>query len=77
MTKIITMQDAIQTGRSGIVRDLRLLMEDERGDALAEYAIISAIFAVAMLSTMHLIANETGTNVNRTATALTNQSYMT
>lgn len=68
------MQDADQIGRSGIARDLRLLMEDERGGALSEYALITAVLAMAMLGTLHLISTEAGTNLNRTANNLTAQS---
>jgi Flp pilus assembly pilin Flp len=50
-------------------------MAGERGSTLAEYALVATIFALAMLGTLRLITNETGTNITRTSNSLTNQSY--
>jgi|GEM_PF-4369251 len=69
------MQDAPQTKRGDGAGMLMLLLEDERGNTLAEYAIVTAIFAVAMAGTLHLISNELGNNLSRTSNSLTNQSY--
>jgi len=69
------MQDAIETLRPQTVTVFKRLLDDERGDTLAEYALITAIFACAMAGTLHLISNELGNNLSRTSNSLTNQSY--
>jgi Flp pilus assembly pilin Flp len=69
------MQDAAWPRRPLDVGGFKSLMLDERGDALAEYALISAIFAMAMLGALHLIANELGNNLSRTGNSLTNLGY--
>lgn len=56
-------------------RSFRDLLTDQRGSALTEYALISALFALALLATLHTIQNEAGNNLTRTGNGLTNMSY--
>jgi len=69
------MQDADHTRRPRKRAASVRPMAGERGSTLAEYALVATIFALAMLGTLHLITNETGTNITRTSNSLTNQSY--
>jgi Flp pilus assembly pilin Flp len=69
------MQDAAQHRRLPGADALRRFWEDERGDALAEYALVTAILAMAMVGTLHLISTQGGNKLANTGSALTNQAY--
>ena len=49
--------------------------DDRRGNALAEYALVTAVLAMAMLGTLGVISHEEGNKINNTGSALTNQAY--
>ena len=74
-TNTTMMQDAAHTGRSRGAGLLRRFMADDRGDALAEYALVTAVLSIAMLATLHLISTQGGNKLNNTGNALTNQAY--
>jgi Flp pilus assembly pilin Flp len=48
------------------ITSLRLLVRDERGATMAEYALIAAVFALAMMAVLNLIQSESGAQLSTT-----------
>ena len=62
---------------SGPVRSAikKLLLNDNKGAALVDYAIVLSVFSLLVLGSLNLFATLPGKNLNRTSASLTNMSY--
>ena len=49
-------------------------LSDEGGAALVDYALISALFSLAMLTGLQLISHQVGNNLNDTGNNFTNMA---
>lgn len=59
------------TGNPG--RAIASLARDERG-SMADYALVTALFALLMLAALHGVSTGAGGNLHRTSTNLTNMA---
>ena len=50
------------------------LLTDDRGAALVDYALIMALFSLAMIAGLRLLSAQLGTNLNRTSNNFTGMS---
>lgn len=53
-----------------MIATFRALLVDEAGAALVEYAIVASAVAAAMIATMTLIGQQTGTQLSATNNSL-------
>ncbi|MGP6159567.1 MAG: Flp family type IVb pilin, partial [Vulcanimicrobiaceae bacterium] len=61
--------DTLLTENAGL-RFLR----DERGAALVDYALIAALFSLAMVAGLQLVSHQLGNNLNDTGNSFTNMA---
>ncbi|MGP6191319.1 MAG: Flp family type IVb pilin [Vulcanimicrobiaceae bacterium] len=49
-------------------------LRDERGAALVDYALIAALFSLAMVAGLQLVSHQLGNNLNDTGNSFTNMA---
>ena len=49
-------------------------LRDERGAALVDYALIAALFSLAMIAGLQLVSHQLGNNLNDTGNSFTNMA---